>query len=119
VPVFDRHPPYRDRRQAGRELAAHLLDLKGLQLKRRGEVVVLALPRGGVPVGSEIARALEAPPGDSELAMGAIASGGVRVLNEDVLSCCSIPDAVIDDVAREEQVELEATPDTVAKVMKP
>jgi putative phosphoribosyl transferase len=80
--------------------------------------VVLALPRGGVPVGAEVARALGAPldvflvrklglPGHPELAMGAIASGGVRVLNEDVVSWYRIPESVIDDVAREEQTELE------------
>jgi putative phosphoribosyl transferase len=106
-------PPYQDRRQAGVTLATHFGELKG-----RGDVVVLALPRGGVPVGYEVARALEAPldvflvrklglPGYPELAMGAIASGGVRVLNDDVVSSCAIPEAVIDDVARDELVELE------------
>jgi predicted phosphoribosyltransferase len=80
--------------------------------------VVLALPRGGVPVAYEIARALDAPldvflvrklgvPGRRELAMGAIASGGVRVLSPDVVSWYGIPDAVIDEVARDEQAELE------------
>ena len=105
--------PYRDRHQAGVELASRLSHFKD-----RKEVVVLALPRGGVPVGAEVARALGAPldiflvrklglPGHRELAMGAIASGGVRVLNEDVVSWYRIPEAVIDDVAREEQAELE------------
>jgi putative phosphoribosyl transferase len=107
------HQPYRDRRQAGVELAA-LLD----HLKQRKDVVVLALPRGGVPVAAEIARALQAPldvflvrklgmPGHPELAMGAIATGGVRVVNDDVVTWYRIPDAVIDDVARTEQAELE------------
>jgi predicted phosphoribosyltransferase len=105
--------PYRDRRHAGVELAARLA-----RFEHREDVVVLALPRGGVPVGAEVARALGAPldvflvrklglPGHPELAMGAIASGGVRVLNEDVVSWYRIPESVIDDVAREEQTELE------------
>jgi predicted phosphoribosyltransferase len=80
--------------------------------------VVLALPRGGVPVGYEVARALGAPldvfvvrklglPGHPELAMGAIASGGVRVLNEDVLRSIAVSQAGIDAVTRTEQLELE------------
>jgi predicted phosphoribosyltransferase len=105
--------PYRDRRHAGVELAARLSSLRGRQA-----VVVLALPRGGVPVAYEVARALNAPldvflvrklglPGHSELAMGAIASGGVRVVNDDVVSWYRIPEEVIDAVANEEQGELE------------
>jgi predicted phosphoribosyltransferase len=105
--------PYRDRRHAGTELASRLSHFEG-----RRDVVVLALPRGGVPVAYEIARALDAPldvflvrklgvPGHRELAMGAIASGGVRVLSPDVVSWYRIPDAVIDEVALEEQAELE------------
>jgi predicted phosphoribosyltransferase len=104
--------PYPDRRQAGVELATHLGHFKD-----RKDVVVLALPRGGVPVAYEVARALDAPldiflvrklglPGHPELAMGAIASGGVRVLNQDVVTWYRIPPDVIDEVAREEQVEL-------------
>lgn len=104
---------YRDRRHAGAELAARLAHFKG-----RDDVVVLALPRGGVPVAVEVARALDAPldiflvrklgvPGHRELAMGAIASGGVRVLNEEVVRWYRIPEAVIDDTAREEEAELE------------
>jgi putative phosphoribosyl transferase len=105
--------PYADRRQAGVELARRLRHLEG-----RSDVVVLALPRGGVPVAYEVARALDAPldiflvrklglPGHRELAMGAIASGGVRVLNDDVVGMYRIPASIIDETAREEQRELE------------
>jgi predicted phosphoribosyltransferase len=87
-------------------------------LKRRSDLVVLALPRGGVPVAYEVARSLEAPvdvfvvrklglPGHPEYAMGALASGGVRVLNDDAVRLYGIPNAVIDQIAREEQIELE------------
>ena len=103
---------YENRRQAGIGLAARVEHLHG-----RGDVVVLALPRGGVPVAHEVARALNAPldiflvrklglPGHAELAMGAIASGGLRVLNEDIVRWFSVPATVIDDVAREEEAEL-------------
>jgi putative phosphoribosyl transferase len=114
VQPFSTDPePYRDRRDAGVELASRLAHLKG-----RKDVVVLALPRGGVPVAYEIARALEAPldiflvrklglPGHRELAMGAIASGGVRVLNDDVVAWYRVPQNVIDEIAREEEEELE------------
>ena len=81
-------------------------------------MLVLALPRGGVPVACEVARALGAPidvfvvrklgtPGQRELAMGAIASGGVRVLNEDVIRLMRIPEQAIDTVVAEEQREME------------
>ena len=104
---------FRDRVDAGRALAADLSAYAG-----RDDVLVLALPRGGVPVGYEVARALGAPldvfivrklgvPGHEELAMGAIASGGVRVLNEDVVLPLRIPPAVIDAVAAREQTEME------------
>src|SRR5262249_16614011 len=105
--------PFRDRRHAGVELASHLRRLKG-----QSDLVVLGLPRGGVPVAYEAARILEARldiflarklgvPGHRELAMGAIASGGVRVLNDDVVSWYRVPGAVIDAAAREEQAELD------------
>lgn len=109
----DNRQRFADRRQAGAELGARLAHYRG-----QGDLVVLALPRGGVPVAHEVARALGAAldvfvvrklgvPGHRELAMGAIASGGVRVLNKDVVDWYRIPPAVIDEVAREEQVELE------------
>jgi predicted phosphoribosyltransferase len=104
---------FRDRSEAGRLLAYRLKDYA-----YRPDVLVLALPRGGVPVAIEVAESLQAPldvfvvrklgvPGHGELAMGAIASGGVRVLNEDVIDYLRIPGNVIDAVAAREQVELE------------
>ena len=104
---------FSDRADAGRQLAAQLGDYTG-----RPDVLVLALPRGGVPVGYEVARALAAPldvllvrklgvPGHEELAMGAVASGGVRVLNPDVVDSLGIPAPLIDEVAAREQGELE------------
>jgi putative phosphoribosyl transferase len=104
---------YRDRTEAGRLLANKLMTYAN-----RTDVLVLGLPRGGVPVAFEVARALEAPldvflvrklgvPGHEELAMGAIASGGVRVLNYDVVNSQHIPAGVIDAVAADEQRELE------------
>ena len=111
--TFDNERAFADRREAGRELA------KLLQHSRpAGEVVVLALPRGGVPVAYELATALEAAldvfvvrklgtPGHPELAMGAIASGGTRVINEDVVQALRIPQEDIEEVASREQAELE------------
>jgi len=104
--------PYRDRRHAGVELARHLADVKGQ------DVVVLALPRGGVPVAFEVARALDAPldvfvvrklglPGHPEFAMGALASGGVRVLNDEVVRLYRIPEQAVDAIAKDERIELE------------
>src|SRR3954447_22407344 len=104
---------YSDRHDAGRKLAAKLSTYRD-----RPDVVVLALPRGGVPIGYEVAQVLRAPldvflvrklgvPGHEELAMGALATGGVRVLNEDVLYALRIPDGVIEEVAAEESRELE------------
>ena len=110
----DAEQPFEDRRDAGQELAERLAK----RLAGRDDVVVLALPRGGVPVAYEVARALNAPldvflvrklglPGYPELAMGAIASGNVRVLNDDVVSWYGVSQAEIDRVARQEQAELE------------
>ena len=104
---------FADRRAAGRALAAQLRHYAG-----RDDVVVLALPRGGVPVAYEVATALDSrldlflvrklgTPGHRELAMGAIASGGVRVLNEDVVRWYGITPIAIDTVAREEERELQ------------
>jgi putative phosphoribosyl transferase len=106
--------PFADREEAGQLLGAEVLRRIG----KRADAIVLALPRGGVPVGYEVARALEAPldvfivrklgvPGQEELAMGAIASGGVRVLNEDVLRYVPTSRSMIDLVAEREGRELE------------
>jgi predicted phosphoribosyltransferase len=103
---------FRNRTEAGRALAERLAAYAG-----RPDVIVLALPRGGVPVAHEVARALHAPldvflvrklgvPGHEELAMGAVATGGVRVLNEQVVRALRIPEAAIDAVARREEQEL-------------
>ncbi|MBI3849920.1 MAG: phosphoribosyltransferase [Verrucomicrobia bacterium] len=107
------HMQFRDRIEAGQLLAKKLT-----KYANRPDVLVLALPRGGVPVGCEVARALNAPldvfvvrklgvPGHEELAMGAIASGGVRVLNGDVVEGLRISDEIIDSVAARELRELE------------
>jgi predicted phosphoribosyltransferase len=103
---------FRDRRDAGRVLAGLLAHYRG-----RDDVVVLALPRGGVPVGFEVAKALRAPldvflvrklgaPGHEELAMGAIASGGVVVVNDDVLRGLRIKPAAVRRAAELEGREL-------------
>src|SRR5271166_5141085 len=103
---------FRDRADAGRKLARLLA-----QYADRPDVLVLALPRGGVPVAYEIARALHAPldvflvrklgvPGHEELAMGAIASGGIRVLNDDVVGPLRIPDRIIEAVTSRELQKL-------------
>jgi len=105
--------PFADRHEAGVELASRLRAYRG-----RNDVVVLALPRGGVPVAFEVAEALDAPldvfvvrklglPEHPEFAMGAIASGGVRVLSDDVVRWYNIPDGVIDAITRRELAELE------------
>jgi putative phosphoribosyl transferase len=105
--------PFRDRYEAGRALA-HKLD----KYRGREDVLVLALPRGGVPVAFEVARYLNAPldiylvrklgvPGHEELALGAIASGGVRVLNHDVVYMTGIDEQGIDAIAEREQKEIE------------
>jgi putative phosphoribosyl transferase len=103
---------FRDRIEAGRLLAGML----GRFADRAG-VLILALPRGGVPVGFEVAKSLNAPldifvvrklglPGDEELAMGAIASGNVRVLNDEVVRSFGVPNSVVDAVAEKEEIEL-------------
>jgi putative phosphoribosyl transferase len=110
---MDNQQPFVDRRDAGRVLALRLA-----KYANRDDVIVLALPRGGVPVAYEVASALGAPmdvflvrklgtPGHRELAMGAIASGGVRVLNDDVVRWYGIPEAAIERVAHEEEQELQ------------
>src|SRR6266498_786588 len=104
---------FKDRTEAGRFLAERLS-----AYANRPDTLVLGLPRGGVPVAYGVARALNAPldvfivrklgvPGHEELAMGAIASGGVRVLNRDVLDYMPVPQRMIDAVAEREQQELE------------
>ena len=105
---------FRDRAEAGRELGERLAETYA----GRQDVLVLALPRGGVVVGREVADRLDAPldvvvvrklgfPGQSELAMGAIASGGVRVLNEALLDQTGVSQALVDDVVARERIELE------------
>jgi len=103
---------FRDRRQAGQVLARHLSSYAG-----HPDVIVLALPRGGVPVGFEVARALGAPldvfvvrklgvPGYPELAMGAIASGGVRVLSRGLVARLAISHEALHEVTERETAEL-------------
>lgn len=103
---------YQDRRDAGKYLANKLRDYQD-----RDDVVVLALPRGGVPVAYEVAKALNAPldvflvrklgvPGYEEMAMGAIASGGIRVFNEEIVHFLHIPSNVIESITRRESKEL-------------
>src|SRR5712672_2601347 len=103
---------FRNRNEAGRLLAEKLT-----AYANRPDVLVLGLPRGGVPIGYEVASALGAPldvfvvrklgvPGYEELAMGAVATGGVRVLNDQLVSRLGIPDAMIDAVAARERQEL-------------
>src|SRR5436190_23030511 len=104
---------FENRAEAGRELAEKLDKYSG-----REDVIVLGLPRGGVPVAYEVAKRLRAPldvfivrklgvPGFEELAAGAIASGGVRVLNEDVIRALPNADQLIESVTEKETVELE------------
>ena len=104
---------FQNRSEAGRVLARRLE-----QYKNRPDTLVLALPRGGVPVAYEVARALNAPmdiflvrklgvPGHEEVAMGAIASGGIRILNDDLIRQINIPQRIIDAVTAREQHELE------------
>jgi predicted phosphoribosyltransferase len=104
---------FRDRAEAGRLLAQRLREFAG-----RDDVVVLGLPRGGVPVGYQVAQALDAPldvflvrklgvPGHEELALGAIATGGLRVLNKPVVDSLEIPAEWIEAIAAKELRELE------------
>src|SRR5205085_10795188 len=104
---------FQDRADAGRQLAEELLSYAG-----RDDVIVLGLPRGGVPVAFEVAQRLGLPldvfavrklgvPGHEELAMGAIAPGGVRVLNEDVLHVIPDAQAIVEMVTAIEREELE------------
>jgi predicted phosphoribosyltransferase len=103
---------FRNRREAGRLLASQLA-----AYANRPDLIVLALPRGGVPVAYEVARALDAPldvflvrklgvPGHEEFALGAIATGGVRVINQDVVRRLRIPPDTIEAIAAQEQREL-------------
>jgi len=104
---------FENRREAGRQLARQLLAYRG-----RADVLVLGLPRGGVPVAAEVALGLGAPldvlvvrklgvPGHEELAMGAVASGGARVLNDAVVRDLRIAPATIERVAERERAELQ------------
>lgn len=104
--------PFKNRVQAGRSLGQALTDYA-----KRPDVIVLALPRGGVPVGFEVARMIDAPldimlvrklgtPGQEELAMGAIASGGVCVLNPDIVAVLDISQDDIEAIAATERLEL-------------
>ena len=103
---------FRSRSEAGRILASHLASYAG-----RADVLVLALPRGGVPIGFEIAQALRSPldiflvqkigvPGQEELAIGAVASGNVRVLNSEVVQALRVPASAIEQATREALQEL-------------
>lgn len=103
---------FKNRREAGQRLARRLEQYAG-----REDLLVLALPRGGVPVAYEIARSLRAPldvlvvrklgvPGHEELAMGAIAGGGIRVLHDAVIHAAGLPPAVVDQVTHDEEREL-------------
>lgn len=103
---------FKDRRDAGKQLAKELVKYKG-----QDDAIVLGLPRGGVPVAFEVAESLKLPldvfivrklgvPGQPELAMGAIASGGIQVLNDSVVRRAGISESQIDDVAQQEREEL-------------
>jgi putative phosphoribosyl transferase len=104
---------FHNRAHAGRELAAQLTEFAG-----RTDVIVLGLPRGGIPVAHEVARRLDIPldaclvrklgvPGHPELAMGAVAAGGIEVLSRDLIRRLGIPDAVVEQIAVRERLELE------------
>ncbi len=104
--------PFEDRRHAGHALAEALAEYAG-----RADLIVLALPRGGVPIGYEVATRLDVEldillvrklgmPGHEEFAIGAIASGGIRVLNEEVLRHHPIPEPVLQRIEARERIEL-------------
>ncbi|MGH7500241.1 MAG: phosphoribosyltransferase [Longimicrobiales bacterium] len=104
---------FRDRSDAGNRLAAMLRDYAD-----RDDVLVLALPRGGVPVAAAIARELGAPldvflvrklgvPGQAELAAGALAAGGIRVINTDIVQAFRISEAALETIIRREQAEID------------
>ena len=104
---------FQNRTEAGRQLAVKLTEFQN-----RRDVIILALPRGGVPVGFEVAKALNAPldafivrklgvPGQEELAFGAIASGGTTVFNEELVRALRLPPALLERVVEKEQKELE------------
>lgn len=104
---------FKNRADAGRQLAAHLGTYAG-----RTDVIVLALPRGGVPVASEVAKVLDAPldvflvrklgvPSHPELAMGAIAEGGVRVLDQHLIGRLQIPQNLVEQISSRERLELD------------
>jgi len=103
---------FENRRDAGKQLAKELSEFKG-----QNDAIVLGLPRGGIPVAYEVAKALELPldvfivrklgvPGQPELAMGAIASGDIKVMNESVVRNAGISDQQIEEVAQKEKEEL-------------
>jgi len=103
---------FENRRDAGKQLAKELSEFKG-----QNDAIVLGLPRGGIPVAYEVAKALELPldvfivrklgvPGQPELAMGAIASGDIKVMNESVVRNAGISDQQIEEVAHKEKEEL-------------
>lgn len=109
---------FRDRVDAGQQMGAWLKEVAQQEFAAEDSVLVLALPRGGVPVGFEVAKALSAPldvfvvrklgaPEHEELAMGAIASGGVRVTNDEVVRSLRIPQAQMEETAARELRELE------------
>jgi predicted phosphoribosyltransferase len=106
-------PPFSDRREAGRILAEAVGREKGLV-----DPIVLALPRGGVPVGFEVAQGLRAPldvlvvrkigaPGEEELALGAVASGGAEYLNAELIAELGLPPGVVDVIREREKAEVE------------
>lgn len=104
---------FADRAEAGRRLAAKLAKYAG-----RADVIVLGIPRGGVVVADQVAQALGAPsdvflsrklgvPGQEELAFGALASGGVRVIDQDLIRELNIPDAQVDRITEQARTELD------------